>query len=211
MTMTILFWLQVVMACAVVIPQSFTIVEGKTKGLSLVFFSILIVYAVFSLVLAISSYKANRTKDRRQTLIIFIQWTVFWSVLFVLGLGKIPWTDNDTMICIVFAILIYVSVSYFSLNYGIKDPFVKASINSLCKAVPHLYLAYVVCEAKSSEGLPLITLVAGHLTSIPRVTQVFMSGYKGGWDRSTKALLIGEIVNVSTWCVFTVFWIYFRS
>ena len=209
---TSLFWFQVVMAWTHVIFQAPEIVKGNVDGLSLVFYSVFFMYVVFSLALSVSSYRADKTKDRKQTIIIFIHWAVFLASLFVLGLGKIPWTKEDTTICIAIAVMIGIAVWAMSLysRDGIKDPFTKASIAMISKGVPQMYLAYVVWDAKSSEGLPLVALITAHMTSIARLVNVFLSGQKDGWDRPTKALFCGEVVNVSTWCVFTGFWVYFR-
>jgi hypothetical protein len=208
---TSLFWFQVVMACTHVFFQLPKIIKGDVDGLSLVFYSVFFVYVVFSLTLAVSSYKAEKTKDRGRTIWIFIIWGVILATFFVLGLGKIPWDKEDTIVCIVIAIMIVISVSAVILYCeGIRDPFVRASIAMISKGVPQLYLIYAVYSDQSSSGLPWGALLTAHATSMSRLVQVLLSGRKNGWDRPTKGLLCGEIANVLSFCVYTIFWVYYR-
>jgi len=132
---------------------------------------------------------------------------VFIAALFVLGLKKIVWHSYDPYILGVIVILSVCTLVYYK---GIRDPYSRGFMSVWYKSVPQLWLAYTIFTEKSSEGLPLVTLIAGHATSIPRLWEVWLSGHNHGWDRPTKGLFFGEFVNVATWSVATVLWFIFH-
>ncbi|MBU1203067.1 hypothetical protein KKH39_03460 [Patescibacteria group bacterium] len=91
-----------------------------------------------------------------------------------------------------------------------KDDVAKGFLSMWCKGIPQLWMAYVIYQAGSSEGLPTVSLIASHITSFPRFLQVWINAHQGGWDRSTKGLFIGELGNVITWAIVTVMWFIMR-
>lgn len=204
---TFLFWFQVVMAWIYTAPQIYAILSGHTKGLTLAMYAIFIVYLALSLLLAVASYRINRDATRKQTVIIFSQWVILIGLILVCGLRNIIWSQGDTIICIAITILSAITVIKYR---GLNDPISKGLLATWCKAAPQLWLTYVIISAQSADGLPLITLVAGHLTSIPRLVQIYLAGHSGGWDRPTKGLMIGESSNVITWVAVTIVWFVFR-
>jgi len=207
MTATLLFWFQVVMALLYTIPQVYTIVTDQTEGLNLAIFTIFMAYIVLSFSLALNSYKIVPNKERKQTLIIFIQWGIYISLILVLGIQHIVWTLGDTVVSVSVTILSLITIVYYR---GLTDSYSKGYIAVWCKAIPQLWLAYTIFQAGGGGGLPLVTLAAGHLTSIPRLIMVAINGFKGGWDRPTKGLLLGESANVTTWTVVTIVWLYLK-
>jgi hypothetical protein len=116
------------------------------------------------------------------------------------------WTTGDTVVSVTVAIL---SIATIWRAKSLTDPMVKGFLSMWCKAVPQLWLTATIIMAGGADGLPLWTLVAGHLTSIPRLAQVYIQGTRGGWDKPTKGLMIGETSNVATWTVVTVVWMLF--
>lgn len=192
------------MAWVYTVPQLWWIISGKTGGLTLAMYVIFMTYIVFSALLAIASYKKSPNIVRRQTIIIFIQWSVLVGAIIFAGLGKIVWRSGDTAICIVIAALSALTV----LRYrGLDDPYSKSFIAVWCKAIPQLWLAYTMVSVGRADGLPLITLIAGHLTALPRLAQVVIGGKTGGWDKPTKGLILSEAANVVTWGAVTVVWL----
>ena len=202
----LIFWLQVIMACTYTVPQVIGIISGRTNGLTLALYAIFIVYLVLSLSLSVASYKLKSDVTRKRTIIIFIQWIIFIGLILFVGMGKIIWRQNDTIICIIVLCLSLITVFKY---HGLKDPFSKAYLAVWCKAIPQVWLACTIVLAGNSDGLPLITLVSGHITAIPRLIQILIAGKSGGWDKPTKGLLIGESANVATWLVVTIAWAIF--
>jgi hypothetical protein len=208
MTEKLLFWLQVIMAWVYTAPQVIFIVSGKTAGLTLAVYVVFLAYMALGLTLSISSYKIKREKARKHLIIIFLQWLILVGAILAVGLNKIIWRPGDTVICVAILILSVFTIAHFR---GFKDPIGRGLLAVWCKAIPQLWLAYTMLNAKSSAGVPIITLLAGHITSIPRLIEIFISGSKHGWDRPTKGLLLGESANILTWVAVTIVWIFTAS
>jgi len=196
-----------VMALLYTIPQVHTIVTGQTEGLNLAIFTIFMAYITLSLSLSISAYKLHPNKERKQTIIIFVQWLVYIGLILILGLRHIIWSRGDTIVSISVLLLSAVTVIYYK---GFNDPYGKGLLNVWCKGMPQLWLAYTIYEAGGGSGLPFITLIAGHLTSIPRLATVTLNGFRDGWDKPTIGLVLGESANVATWTVVTIVWALFK-
>jgi len=207
MTKNLLFWFQIIVAWIFTFPQIRNILIDKTQGLTLALYSTSILYNIFSLSLAISSYRVNPDKIRKQTIIIFLQWLVFTNLIFIFGLKKIIWRPGDTLICIIIFILSTITVLYYK---GIKDPFSRGFLSVWCKSIPQLWLGYTMLSVGSSQGLPLLTLIAGYLLCITRMVQVLLSALKGGWDGPIKGLFLGESSNVFAWTISVIIWTIFR-
>lgn len=203
-----LFWFQMVMAFTHVIPLIINIADGKTEGLTLAMYVIFMVYLTLSFTLALSSYAQSKSKIRLQTIIIFANWLLLISIIVIVGIFAIPWRQADTVFCIIVAVLALGTVGKYR---NLADPMARGWISVWCKSLPQLWLAYTMLFiSHGASGYPLIALIAGHLTGIPRLIQVYLSGYRDGWDRPTKGLILGEVANVVTWCIVTIAWIYLR-
>lgn len=206
MRIWLLFWFQIVMAWFYTVPQIYRILQNKTEGLNLAMYAIFMAYLVLSLSLSVASYREKREVVRKQTVIIFVQWTVFIALILLTGLWKgIAWKTGDSVVTAVIVILSVMTIRWYR---GVSDPFSKGFMAVWCKSVPQLWLACTIFLAQSGAGLPAMTLLAGHLTAIPRLGQVVLAS-RGGWDRPTKGLLIGESANVITWLVVTAVWIFY--
>ena len=202
-----LFVLQVIATWTYAVMQTLQIFRHETKGLTLALWLMFVSYLVFSLTLAIASYRKHPSTERRWTISIFIQFLAIFSWLFIIGLKTIRWTSGDTLVIALVLVLCLTTVYKYR---GVTDHIARGLIAMWCKGLPQLWMAYVICDAHSSQGLPPIALLASHVTSFPRFIQVYLSGKKGGWDRPTKGLFIGEVANVSTWMVVTVMWFLMR-
>ena len=202
-----LFWFQVIMAWVIAVPQALNILSGKTGGLTLALYVVFMTYLILGFSLAVSSYRAKPEKIRKQAAIVFFQMMVLVGVVFIIGINKIPWRPGDIMLCIVIFILSVITILYYR---NLKDPICRGLLAVWCRSGPQLWFAYVMLSQGSSEGLPLISLVATCLTSLPRLIQVWLSGHKVGWDRPTKGLFIGEFASALTWGIATIVWIIVR-
>lgn len=191
------------MAWVYMIPQVGQILEGKTNGLTLALWLIFIGYLLISLSLAILAYKEQKDKLRLYTIIIFTQWTVFFTILFGLSFNQVKWSSGDTTICI---FVLFLSIMTVVIN-GLKDPISRGWLAVWCKGVPQLWTAYVIWQAQSAQWLPLVALIATNATALPRFIQVCWQGRQGGWDRATKGLFIGELGNILSWGIVNIIWI----
>jgi len=201
-----LFWFQVIMAWLYMVPQVVQISQGRTGGLTLAMWVIFMGYLFVSLSLALLAWREKKEKIRLYTVVIFAQWTIFILVLFIMGIKSVHWSAGDTVVCIVVSILSIVTV----VHNGLKDPMTRGWLSVWCKGIPQLWIAYVMLAAGSAEWLPPLSLLATNATSIPRLIQVYLQGRRGGWDRATKGLFLGETANVATWLVVTIVWFILR-
>lgn len=204
MSAAILFWFQIVMAWVYMVPQVIGLLSGKTAGLTLAMWLIFIGYLGVSLSLAFMSLKEKRETLRLYTVIIFAQWTVFISVLFLLALPSVRWNPGDTVVCIA---VLGLSALTVLINRSLKDPMTRGWLAVWCKGIPQLWMAYFMWSSGSADWLPGLSLLATDATCIPRLIQVYLQGLRGGWDRATKALFLGELSNVASWAVVNIVWV----
>jgi len=206
MTASLLFWFQVIMAWAYMIPQVSQILRGKTGGLTLAMWVIFMGYLFVSLSLAVLAWQEKKEKIRLYTVIIFAQWAVFIVALFALSVSSVYWSPGDTAVCIVVVIFSVITV----FRNGLKSPMTRGWLSVWCKGVPQLWMAYVMWSSHSAEWLPPLSLLATNATAIPRLIQVYLQGKHGGWDQATRALMLGEVANVGTWLIVTLVWLILR-
>jgi hypothetical protein len=206
MTTRMLFWFQVVMAWIYTGFQIAQLINGKTSGMTLALWLMFMVYLFLGLSLAILAWQEKKEKERFYTVVIFGQWSIFVTLLFLLSIGSVVWSSGDTAICIAALIFSIMTIKV----YGLRNPMTRGWLAVWFKGLPQLWAAYVMYQADSAEWLHPITLIAAHATSVPRLVLVYRQGRKGGWDKATKALLLGEVANVGTWCVVTVVWLVLR-
>ncbi|MFA6252761.1 MAG: hypothetical protein WCV69_00615 [Patescibacteria group bacterium] len=206
MAAILLFAFQVIMAWIYMIPQVIGILHGKTGGLTLAMWLIFMGYLFVSLSLSVMAWKEKRERIRLYTIIIFAQWVVFISALFIMCIGSVHWSNGDTAVCIAVVVLSIFTIS----RHGLKNPITRGWLAVWCKGIPQLWMAYTMWHQGSAEWLPTISLLATNATAMPRLVQVYLQGKHGGWDRPTKALMLGESSNVGTWLVVTLVWLTLR-
>lgn len=194
------------MAWIYMIPQVIGIMAGKTGGLTLAMWFIFIGYLSVSLSLAWLAWNEHKDRVRLYTVIIFGQWTIFILTLFLMCVSTVRWSSGDTLVCVVVALLSVVTV----WKGGLQDPMTRGWLAVWCKGLSQLWMAYVMWQSRSSEWLPALSLLATNATAIPRLVQVYLQGTRGGWDRPTKGLILGESANVITWLIVTLVWILLR-
>jgi amino acid transporter len=198
----LLFWFQVVMAWTYMVPQVMQISGGKTGGLTLAMWAIFMGYLSVILSLALLAYREKKETIRLYTVIIFAQWSAFILILFIMAIRSVRWSPNDTVVCAAIVGLSIMTV----LKNGLNDPMTRGWLAVWCKALPQLWIAYVMWTANSAEWLPGLSLMATNATCIPRLVQVYLQGKRGGWDRATKGLFLGESANVASWAVVNIVW-----
>lgn len=204
----ILFWFQMVIAFVYTLPMIHNIMHGKVEGLTQAMYVIFMAYLALGFSLSLSSYRESKSRIRLQTIIIFANWLVLVGTLVVVGFSAIPWRSADTIFTAVIATIAVATVVWYR---GVTDPMARGWIAVWCKALPQLWLAYTMLfVAHSSNGFDGLSLIAGHCTGIARLLQIVLSCRKGGWDRPTRGLLLGEVANVTTWGVVTVVWLILR-
>lgn len=202
-----LFVFQVIAAWTYALFQGAQLISGNTEGLTLALWLMFITYLIFSLTLAKASFKEEPTDERRWTISIFKQFLIIFLALFLVGIKYIRWTTGDTIVII---IVMFASLLTVHLYQGFRDHMCRGFLTIWCKGIPQLWIAYVMYASQSSEGIPLIAMIASHVTSTPRMIQVYLSGRKDGWDRPTRGLMMGEGANVLTWYIATAFWLWMR-
>lgn len=204
----LLFWFQMVIAYVYTVPMIGNIMHGKVGGLTQAMYVIFMAYLALGFSLALSSYRQSKSRIRLLTIIIFANWLVLVGTLVVLGFNAIPWRSVDTIFTAVIATITVATVVWY---HGVTDPMARGWVAVWCKALPQLWLAYTMLFiAHSSNGFAGLSLIAGHCTGIARLWQIVLSGRKGGWDRPTRGLLLGEVANVTTWGVVTIVWLILR-
>ncbi len=204
----LLFIFQIIMVFAYTIPQILNIVSGRTKGLTLVLYGGFIIYITVNLILSIDAYKVERTKGRKYLIFIYSLWILAIGSIFVSGLSKIIWREEDTLVSIVILLFSIATLIYFK---GAKDPFSKGFLAVWFKSLPQLWLAYTMLSLGTGIGLHPINVVAAHCTSIPRLYHVFIVGREGKWDREARGLMLSEASNVATWTIVTIVWVILRT
>lgn len=202
-----LFVFQVIAAWTYALFQSIQVFSGHTGGLTLALWLMFITYLIFSLTLSVSSYKQQPSAERRWVISIFVQFLIIFVWLFIIGLKSIRWTNGDTIVIIIVMFASLITVYHYK---GVQDPIGRGFLTVWCKGIPQLWIAYVMIACQSSEGIPPIAMLASHITSTPRLIQVYINGKNGGWDRSTIGLMMGESANVFTWYIATAVWLWMR-
>lgn len=204
----VLFVFQIIMVFAYTIPQILNIVSGKTKGLTLVLYGGFMVYITVNLFLSVQAYRVDKTKGRKYLIFIYSLWILAIGSIFVSGLSKIIWREEDTLVSIIILLLSIVTLIYFK---GVKDPFSKGFLAVWFKSLPQLWLAYTMLSLGTGIGLHPTNVIAAHCTSIPRLYHVFIVGHEGKWDREARGLMLSEASNVATWTIVTIVWIILRT
>jgi len=202
-----LFCFQLVMIVVYTVPQIMNITSGKTKGLTMVLYGGFMIYILVNLFLSIQAHRIEKTKGRKRLVIIYSLWILAIGSIFVSGVTKIIWREEDTLISIVILLLSATTLVYFR---GIKNPFSKGFLGVWFKSIPQLWLAYTMLSLGTGIGLHPVNVIAAHCTSIPRLVHVFIIGREGKWDKEARGLMLSEASNVFTWTVVTIVWIVLR-
>jgi hypothetical protein len=158
------------------------------------------------------AYRAWRRLPVRPNLLMFVTYAL-WTVsnvlmlsIILLRLDSLNWgTDDNIATALVTGGLLLTIVIGRSRGLGITDPMVRGIFSAIFRGIPHLALAYKV-GLLGGSGLSLLTIFAGHLTSMTRAGQLALAIRASGWDRTRTGLAIAESANIGTWIVVTAVW-----
>jgi hypothetical protein len=205
----ILFWFQFVMAWAYTVPQVFRLFES-TQGVTIIFFLSQMAFLVFNLSLAISACKNNPSREKKQTLMIYVNWTFLISVLFAIVLAKVAWKNSDWLVVLLTVagtIIVVLIGSLGKLSY--KDPIIRGFLSCLYKTVPQIYLGWCIWHDGGGAGLAAIMVWSGHLTALTRIAQIGVAIKRSGWDRNMAGIVLSESGNELSWIFATIMWLVF--
>jgi len=205
----ILFWFQIVMAWVYTVPQACKLFES-TQGITIVLFLLQMAFLVFNLSLAIGACKNNPSRERKQTLLIYVNWTFLIGVLFAIALMKVTWKNSDwlAVLATVIGTVVVVLIGLMSkLSY--KDPIIRGLLSCLYKAVPQFYLGWFIWHSGGGAGLAPVMVWAGHITALTRIAQIGVVIKKSGWDRNLAGIVLSESGNELSWTFATVMWLVF--
>lgn len=207
MPSSIFFWVQIVCGLIFGVAQ-FSRMLTTTQGISISWFGYWEAFLVLNLVMALKAHRNHPSRTTWQTIASYAVWTVMITADLALALLKSSWDRNDSWTSGFIAC--GVVVLYFVARrrkWPISDPWVKASMAVLFKAVPQIMLAYKVYLV-GGAGLSLVTLVNGHVTILMRIGLLAKSVDEAKTDRNRIGSAITEVSNELTWIVVTVVWFY---
>ena len=102
-------------------------------------------------------------------------------------------------------IAIVCSVMKF-LGIGLQDPMTKSLLAMLLKAMPQFIMAFEVTQ-KGGAGVPAVAVIAGNITILIRLGQIWFAIREAGWDRNRIWLFISETVNEISWATVSLVWL----
>lgn len=182
---------------------------SSTEGVS---FTWITFWGIFLFINLSLSYRAHRLQPSRitkQTLIVYITWTILMLMNVAVFLYKDTgiWNEIDSLTALSAALGIVATLVVARRNHlPFSDPIVRGYLAIFFKGLPQLTLAYSIWQY-GGTGISGIAIWVSHLTICTRLAQVLLSLREAGWDRNRKGTLISEIANEASWIVVTVVWL----
>ncbi len=181
---------------------------SSTQGLSIAMFGLAAIFFGINLVLAVRAHKILPSRVTRQTIFVYVLWTVLCTTLVATALVNNPsiWDRNETTISVIaaFGAIIVMIVAYLKkLSFG--NPMVKSWLAIAFKAVPQVAQAYKLF-LMGGAGLAGGAIIGGHMTMLTRLGQLTFSIKEAGWDKNRWALFLSEAANWLTWVLVTIVW-----
>lgn len=179
-------------------------------GSSIVQFSLVATFLLFHLALSVGAHRAAPSRVTRQAIFTY----AFWFVLIVAIIGAAgtnpayQWNEKETAqlmtaVVLTIAVLIVSAIQ----DRKMSDPMVKALFAIAYKSVPQVLLAWKFL-AEGATGTPGLSVVAGHLTILIRLGQIYFMVREVGWDRNRVWLAISESLNEVSWIIASVVWFF---
>lgn len=205
----VLFGVQILGALVLSGSQFFRLLE-TTKGQLLSMFLIMEAFFCLSLMLAIGSHRAQPSRITKQTIWTYVMWIVLIgsNILAVFLNGDYKWSPNDTktsLLALSGAVVVFAVTKIQGI--GLKDPMSKSLLAMIFKALPQFVMAFEIAQ-KGGAGVPLAALIAGHVTVLTRIGQIWFAIREAGWDRNRVWLGASEAANEISWIAVTVAWIF---
>lgn len=167
------------------------------------------VFIVLHLLLAIAAHRVQASRITKHTIFIYSLWLVLIAsnILAIFLNGNYVWSENDTrnvVFSIVGVVLVFIVMKV--KNVGLTDPMLKSFLAIVFKAMPQVVMVFEVLH-RGGQGVPLLAIIAGHVTILTRIGQILFLIREAGWDRNRVWLGISEGVNELSWVAVTIIWI----
>lgn len=203
----LLFLVQIFLIFVFSVPQFlrlFQNVEGQSLSMQIVILGFLIL----NLWLAINAHLVNSSRVTKQTIVIYSTWIIFVSgnIFAIFWNGNYVWSMNDriTMDVALWLAFGVILISLF-LRIKITEPAIKGVLAIIFKSFPQCMMALKIFE-EGGAGVPIITIIVGHINIGLRVSQIFISIWEYKIDRNRFWLLMSESFNEASWIFVTFAW-----
>lgn len=205
----LLFAVQIICVFVFGIGQTIRLLH-TSEGVSITWYLSWFIFLVLNLVLAFHAHKNKASRVTIQTLWSYVGWTlvVFSNLGAMFYKNNWMWNGRDsaTTIAVVLG-CIGIFITAHQKRLPVTDPMVKGWLAVFFKGVPQLILAINIYMV-GIGGLAGTTIIAGHISVISRLGQLWFSIKEAGWDRNRKGSALSEFANESCWIVATAVWLY---
>ncbi len=209
LTADLLFGVQIVCILVFGIGQFLRLLQTST-GVSITWYLSWFIFLCLNLVLAIHAHKNKPSRVTIQTLWSYVGWTLVVCANLGAMFYKNNWVwngrDNATAIAVVSGIVAIILTTHYK-KLPISDPMVKGWLAVFFKGVPQLTLAVNIFFV-GGTGLAATTIIAGHVSVLSRLGQLWFSIKEAGWDRNRKGSALSEFANEASWIITTIVWLY---
>ncbi len=205
----LLFGVQIIGAFVLCGSQFFRLLE-TTQGQLLSMFLVMEAYLCLHLMLAVGAHRAQPSRVTRQTLWTYVMWLAFIgsNIVAIFLNGSYEWSQNDTRTA---ALALLGTVLVFAVmklrHIRLQDPMLKSFLAMLFKAVPQFIMAFEVA-LRGGAGVPAAAVIAGNITILVRIGQIWFAIREAGWDRNRVWLCISETMNEVSWATVSVVWFF---
>lgn len=203
----LLFWIQVVLACVFSVTLFIRLLQDTT-GQSLSMHVAMLGFLLLNLCLAFGAYRATPNRINRQTVIIYMLWSVFITchTAAIIWSNDYCWSKNDNITSFMAAMG---AVLIFGIclirGVGLNDPMPKGLLAIALKAMPQFMMAFKVASV-GGAGIPMLVVIVGNLTIWTRIGQIWFAIREVGWSRNLNWLLASETANGISWAAVSLVW-----
>jgi len=203
------FLIQIGTAVVIGITQFLRLLE-TTEGQLLSRFFVVEVFFILHLLLALAAHRAQPSRVTIQTIWTYVAWlgTFGLSALGIfLSAGGYMWSLRDTvtvLIAIVGACVVFLGMRVWKIP--LSDPMPKGVLAIFYKILPQFVLAFEIM-LNGAAGIPGATIVAGNVSPVVRVVQVWFSVRESGWsERNRRWLFVSEVLATIGWATVSIAW-----
>lgn len=205
----LLFVVQIIGAFVLCGSQFFRLLE-TTKGQLLSMFLVMETYLCLHLMLTVGAHRTQPSQVTRQTLWTYVMWLVLigTNIVAIFLKGSYRWSQNDTRtatLALLGTVLVFAVMKLRGIR--LQDSMLKSFLAMLFKAPPQFIMAFEVAQ-KGGAGVPAAAVIAGNITILSRIGQIWFSTREAGWDRNRVWLCISETVNEISWATVSVIWFF---
>lgn len=178
-------------------------------GVSIVQFMLAAAFVFFNLFLGLGAHRAQPSRVTKQTVVTYAVWILMLSAV-VLAVGTnstYQWSIQDTVtLAAVVVLTAGTLVISRQLRKSVRDPMILAFLAIASKSVPQLLLVWKILE-EGGSGIPLVSVLVGHVTILVRLSQIYFMVREAGWERNRIWLAVSEGAAEITWIAATIAWI----